>query len=149
MDGPSYGRVMESLGPDAFDFWLGEWDCTFDGGHAVNRITREFEGKVIQERFELDAPRTWSGMSMSVYHEHSGKWRQTWVDESGNYWAFVGGRVDGDPSFGTPVPIDAENVFKRMVFSNVSDDTFDWRWESSPDGDTWTVNWELAYSRLR
>lgn len=140
---------MESLGPNAFDFWLGEWDCTFDGGHAVNTVTREFEGKVIQERFVLDAPRRWNGMSMSVHDERTGQWRQTWVDESGNYWSFVGGLVDDDPSFGTPVPIDADNVFKRMVFANISDDSFDWRWESSPDGDTWTVNWELAYTRRR
>ncbi len=138
---------MDALGPDAFDFWIGEWTCSFEGGHATNTVSREFGGKVIQERFVMEAPQAWTGMSVSVHDEHSGAWRQTWVDESGAYWAFVGGLVDGDPSFATPVPVDADQVYKRMVFSDITADGFAWRWESSPDGDRWTVNWEIAYSR--
>lgn len=138
---------MDSLGPDAFDFWIGEWNCSFDGGNATNTISREFAGKVIQERFVMHAPQAWSGMSVSVNDEHTGVWRQTWVDESGSYWAFVGGLVDGNPSFATPTPVDADQVYKRMVFSDIEADGFAWRWESSPDGDRWTVNWEIAYSR--
>jgi hypothetical protein len=138
---------MDSLGPDAFDFWIGEWDCAFDGGHAVNTITRELGGRVVQERFVVDDPQPWSGMSVSVHDGHSGRWRQTWVDESGNYWHFVGVLVDGDPSFATPEPVDAEQVYKRMVFSDITGDGFAWRWESSPDGRTWSINWEIAYAR--
>lgn len=142
-----YVRVMDELGPSAFDFWIGEWDCAFDGGRATNTITREFAGKVVQERFVAVAPQSWTGMSVSVYDTHSGIWRQTWVDEAGNYWGFVGALVDGNPSFGTAGPVDNDQVYKRMVFSNISDATFDWRWESSPDGAAWKVNWEIAYSR--
>lgn len=144
--------MEDDLGPDAFDFWLGEWDCVFDGGHAVNTVTREYGGKVIRENFVVDEPRSWTGMSVSVFDEHVG-WRQTWVDESGSYWAFEGALVDGNPSFGTPVPVDPENaagdgaLYKRMVFTDIDPDGFGWRWESSPDGETWTVNWELDYTR--
>ncbi|MGI9605825.1 MAG: hypothetical protein ACR2P0_06765 [Acidimicrobiales bacterium] len=138
---------MGTLDADSFDFWLGEWDCVFDGGHAVNTISREFDNRVTRERFVVDQPRAWSGTSMSVFHEHSGEWFQTWVDESGNYWHFVGSVVDGSPSFGTPVPVDAEKAFKRMVFTDITPDRFQWRWESSPDGGDWQVNWEIAYSR--
>jgi len=140
---------MSELGPDAFDFWLGEWDCAFEGGHAVNTITRVYGGKVIQENFVVDEPRSWKGMSVSVHDDAVG-WRQTWVDESGNYWAFVGGMVGDHPSFATPVPVDSDNVFKRMVFTDISPDGFHWRWESSPDGGDggeWSVNWEIAYTR--
>ncbi|MDH3302313.1 MAG: hypothetical protein OES24_17580 [Acidimicrobiia bacterium] len=137
---------MASLGSDTFDFWLGEWDCAFEGGHAVNSVTRRFGGKVIQENFAVDQPRIWNGMSVSVFDESVG-WRQTWVDESGSYWAFEGGLVDGHPSFGTPVPVDAEGVYKRMVFTDIGPDGFHWRWESSPDGGDWAVNWEIDYTR--
>ncbi len=140
-------RAISSLGPDTFDFWLGEWDCNFEGGHAVNRITREMGDKVLRERFTVDRPRSWSGTSMSVFHQHSDTWFQTWVDESGSYWHFEGSVVDGNPSFGTPGPVDEEQVFKRMVFTDITNDAFHWRWESSPDGASWTVNWEIAYSR--
>ncbi len=137
---------MSNLGPDAFDFWLGEWDCSFDGGHAVNSVTREFGGAVIREDFMADQPRSWRGMSVSVHDETAG-WRQTWVDESGNYWAFAGSLVEGDPSFGTTTPVDAENRYKRMVFSDITADGFAWRWESSPDRETWTVDWQIRYRR--
>ena len=138
---------MAELDATSFDFWIGEWDCHFDGGHAVNTVTREFDGKVLVERFHADAPRAWAGTSHSVFSEHDATWRQTWVDEGGSYWAFVGTLVDGDPSFATPGPVDADQVFKRMVFSDITADAFHWRWESSPDGDVWTVNWEIDYRR--
>ncbi len=138
---------MTELGPDGFDFWLGHWDCAFDGGHATNTITRVLGGHVVEERFEVDTPRRWSGMSVSVFDPHRPRWHQTWVDEAGAYWHFVGGLVDGHPSFGTAEPVDADELYKRMVFTDITAEGFAWRWESSPDRETWTVNWEIAYTR--
>ncbi|MCP3854746.1 MAG: hypothetical protein GY745_02285 [Actinomycetia bacterium] len=138
---------MSDLGGSAFDFWLGEWNCTFDGGTATNSVTRDFDGQVVTERFEGLTPQRWSGMSVSVYNEKLDLWRQTWVDQSGAYWHFVGSLVGGNPSFGTPEPVDVERLFKRMVFSNIASDGFDWRWESSPDGESWTENWAITYLR--
>jgi hypothetical protein len=140
----SVGAVLDGT---AFDFWIGEWDCAFEGGHAVNTITREFGGKVLMERFRMDAPQRWSGMSVSVYDPDLELWRQTWVDESGSYWPFVGTLVGGDPSFATTEPVDGDQLHKRMVFSDITTDTLHWRWESSPDGAAWTVNWALDYTR--
>ena len=138
---------MDELGPDAFDFWIGEWDCEFDGGHAVNTITREFDGKVLTERFEMDRPQRYSGLSHSVFHPQLEIWQQTWVDQGGAYWHFVGGLVDGRPSFGTPTPVDEPSLYKRMVFFDIEADSFQWRWESSPDRTEWTENWAISYRR--
>jgi len=138
---------MSELGADAFDFWVGEWDCEFDGGHAINTITREYEGKVLTERFAMDRPQGWNGMSASVFHPQLHIWQQTWVDQGGAYWHFVGEVVDGDPAFATPTPVDDPSLFKRMVFSDITEIGFNWRWESSPDRDAWTQNWAIAYSR--
>jgi len=138
---------MESLGSTAFDFWLGEWDCAFEGGHATNTITREFNDHVVTERFVAETPRAWRGTSWSVYDPALDLWRQTWVDEGGSYWHFVGTLVGGDPSFATPEPVDTDHVYKRMVFSDITADSFHWRWESSPDGTAWAVNWEIDYTR--
>lgn len=138
---------MTALGPDGFDFWLGEWDCSFEGGHATNSIRRELGGHVVRERFQVDRPQVWSGESVSVFDQHRQRWQQTWVDESGAYWHFLGSLVGGDPSFATAEPVDADEVYKRMVFSDITDDGFAWRWESSPDSEIWTVNWEIAYTR--
>lgn len=138
---------MADLGADDFDFWIGEWDCEFDGGHAVNRVAREFEGKVLVERFAMDRPKEWNGTSMSVFHPQLDVWQQTWVDQGGAYWHFVGDIVDGDPAFATPEPVDDHQLFKRMVFSDIVANSFHWRWESSPDREIWTENWAIDYTR--
>lgn len=138
---------MEQLGAQAFDFWAGVWDCEFAGGHAVNTVTREFDDKVLRENFVIDAPQTWHGTSLSVFHQNLHIWQQTWVDQSGAYWHFVGQLVDGDPAFATPTAVDDPSLHKRMVFSDITADSFEWRWESSPDQRAWTQNWAISYTR--
>ncbi len=128
------------------DFWLGSWTCTWDGGSGTNRVTREFGERVIVERFEAISPEPFRGMSVSVFDPHSG-WRQTWVDANGSYWHFLGGVADDGFVFATSGPVDTEQVYKRMVFSDIADDRFHWRWEASPDGAAWTARWSIDYRR--
>ena len=35
-----------------FDFWVGDWDCSWDGGNGTNKVTAELDGMVILERFD-------------------------------------------------------------------------------------------------
>jgi hypothetical protein len=131
---------------DALDFWLGSWACTWEGGHGTNRVTRELGDRVIAERFETLAPESFAGMSVSVFDPKAG-WRQTWVDANGTYWHFVGEAGDDSFTFRTPEPVDAEHLYKRMVFSDLEGDAFHWRWEASADGDVWTERWAIDYRR--
>jgi hypothetical protein len=130
----------------ALDFWLGSWSCTWDGGYGTNLVTRELRDRVIVERFEAIAPDPFTGLSVSVFDPKAG-WRQTWVDTNGGSWHFVGEAGDGSFTFRTPEPVDTERVFKRMVFSNIEDDTFHWRWEASADGVAWMERWAIDYRR--
>ena len=138
---------MALLDATAFDFWIGEWDGEFDGGHAVYTVRREFEGNVLVERFVVDRPRTWHGMSVSAFDLANDQWQQTWVDDSGQYWHFIGGLVDGDRSFATPGRVDELARWKRMVFTDITDDAFEWRWESSEDREDWHLDWAISYTR--
>jgi hypothetical protein len=141
-------------GPAALDFWLGEWSCTWDGGHGSNRVARELGGHVVVERFESLAPERWSGMSLSVFDARQGRWRQTWVDSTGNYWAFEEGRDHDDLTFeveeiGTGDDGSSVEVRKRMVFSDIHRDAFRWRWERSSDGGAeWEPLWTIDYRRF-
>ena len=136
-----------SSGPTALDFWLGDWACSWEGGEGRNRVTKEMDGRVVVERFESLEPERWSGMSVSVFDEEQG-WRQTWVDSTGNYWALDGSLHTEGFSFSVTEEEDGSEVEKRMVFSNVEADTFDWRWERSEDGgETWTKLWFIDYRR--
>jgi hypothetical protein len=133
---------------DDLSFWLGSWDCTWDGGHGTNDVTLELDGHVIVERFRAVAPDPFDGMSVSVPDRDGTGWRQTWVDSSGSYWHLVGGRQpDGTFVFGTPEPVDADLLYKRMVFSDITADTLAWRWEASPDAVTWQQRWAITYRR--
>ena len=129
------------------DFWLGDWQATWDGGSGRNQVTREVGGQVIVERFEAAGDEPFSGISVSVA-DATGLWRQTWADSAGNYWTFVGGpQPDGTFLFGTSEPVDSDHVYKRMVFSNIEADAFDWRWEFSPDAEPWEQRWAIRYTR--
>lgn len=134
-------------GPGALDFWVGDWTCTWDGGHGQNRIAKELGGHVVVERFESFEPQRWSGLSVSVHDERLG-WRQTWVDSTGNYWAFEGGAHPEGFAFWVTELEDGREVGKRMVFSRIGDDALGWRWERSDDaGASWDVLWAIDYRR--
>lgn len=117
-------------GPSTLDFWLGDWSCTWDGGHGRNRVTKEMDSRVVVERFESLAPERWSGMSLSVFDERHG-WRQTWVDSTGNYWALEGSPHTEGFSFSVTEAEEGGLVEKRRVFLDIRPDAFRWRWERS------------------
>ncbi|MBA3738027.1 MAG: hypothetical protein H0W97_05630 [Actinobacteria bacterium] len=134
--------------PASLDFWLGNWTCTWDGGNGRNTITKELRGLVVVERFESLRPDRWSGMSLSVFDERHG-WRQTWVDSTGNYWAFRGSPHAEGFSFSVTEVEDGREIAKRMVFSDIEADRFRWRWERSGDGGTpWEPLWTIDYQRV-
>ena len=82
-----------------------------DGLRALRDVLRRAhcprlrEGNVIVERFRVDTPRIFHGTSVSVFAEHDRSWRQTWVDDGGSYWAFVGGLVAAWLCESHPVPL--------------------------------------------
>ena len=65
-------------GPDDFDFWLGTWRATWgeNGAHGTNTVTKEYGGRVIQERFDGRPGIDLAGMSVSVYDAQADCWRQ-------------------------------------------------------------------------
>lgn len=136
------------------DFWLGTWDAYYaeeaaePGGRNV--ITRAYGGCVIQEDFN-GGPQAQGlvGQSVSTYHVQSARWRQTWVDNQGGYFALVGGPDGGD--FVLVSYRLSDNVpVQRMLFTNITPRSFTWRWQSSADGGaTWADAWVIWYRRVQ
>ena len=135
------------------DFWLGTWDAhyTADTSQAPggrNVITREYGNCVVQEQFD-GGPQAQGliGHSVSTYHVPSQQWRQTWVDNQGGYFALVGGPV-GDDFILTNTRATENAPHQRMVFEDITPNSFTWRWQSSADaGATWTDSWVIHYVR--
>ena len=132
-----------------FDFWVGSWDLTSGGKPAgTNTITREYDGAVIMERFVGSAETALNGMSVSVFDKNTGKWRQTWVDNQGGYLDFVGEFADGKMILSRRTTLQGKDVVQRMVWFNITPDSFDWSWErSEDDGTTWKTVWPIHYTR--
>lgn len=137
------------------DFWVGAWDAhytadTSQPAGGVNVITRAYDNCVIQEDFQ-GGPQAQGlvGHSVSTYHAPTQQWRQTWVDNQGGYFALSGGRV-GDIFVLTSYRINTSTPVQRMVFSDITENSFTWRWQASADaGATWTDSWVIHYVRRR
>jgi hypothetical protein len=137
------------LGPDALDFWIGNWTITWPGGTGTNTIRRILQDAVIEENFEChDADGAFYGRSHSVFDRADQIWRQTWVDSTAAYLDFVGAEVDGRISFQRTSVVDGVPALQRMVWLDVTDDSLRWEWQRSTDaGANWMVMWPLDYRR--
>jgi hypothetical protein len=136
------------------DFWVGVWDVRWDAGplvpagHGTNVITREYDECVIREAFD-GGPSTGGliGHSVSTYHAPERRWRQTWVDNQGSYFALVGGPAGEDfvlVSHGLSDP----RPQGRMIFEKITPNRLTWRWQKTADGGvTWTDAWVIFYER--
>lgn len=135
------------------DFWLGKWNVRWDAtanqpaGSGTNVVTGEYGNCVIQEKFE-GGPTTGNlvGHSVSTYHAGPGRWRQTWVDNQGSYFALVGGPV-GDSFVLENTRLSDTAPRLRMVFENIKPNSLTWRWQRSVDGTVWTDSWVIYYER--
>ena len=118
------------------DFWLGDWDARWgDAGRGTNRLTRILNDKVIREDFSGGGPNGHLvGLSLSVFDAERGVWRQTWVDDSGNYIALTGGVEAGVMTlYGEPRTQDDKTIQMRMVFQNVTASSLHWEWQRTED----------------
>jgi len=138
-----------------FDFWVGTWSLTWEGGKGTNRIEKTLNGRVIQEHFEAieGNSKGFKGTSISVFSPQDGRWHQAWADNQGSYLNLVG-ITDGDNrifQMAQPRKLpDGRESVSRMRFYDITENSLTWDWESSTDGGkTWTLNWRIYYTRVR
>jgi hypothetical protein len=132
-----------------FDFWLGDWNLEWgNGAHGRNVIKKTLDGCVIQESFDGGTSSPLRGMSVSTYNPRLGRWQQTWVDNQGGYLDFVGGSDGARMILQRKATINGQEFLQRMVWYDITPDALMWNWErSSDDGKTWSVQWQIKYTR--
>jgi hypothetical protein len=134
------------------DFWLGNWDLSWtptgvdDNGTGTNDITLTLDTCVVQESFKAAGT---TGHSVSIYHAPPKKWRQTWVDNTGGYYALAGG--PDDEGFRLDMTrISEKSPYMRMIWRNIEKNSMDWHWQRSPDkGSSWEDSWVIHYERRK
>lgn len=137
-----------------FDFWVGDWNLTWSNQNGetqtgTNKIEKILGGCVIAENFNSDDI-NFTGKSFSVYSPTKEKWLQTWVDNNGSYLDFEGEMKDDKMILSRSFIKAEQQTEQRMIFYNISDDSFDWNWERSLDeGKTWELRWKIHYERIR
>ncbi len=132
----------------AFDFWLGEWQVrTPDGKLAgVNRITREYGGCVLHERY--DTGRGYSGESLNIYDAGRKVWHQTWVDTSGTLLLLEGGLRGGSMVLeGQTVGADSQTTRHRISWTPNADGSVRQLWESTDASGQWVTAFDGQYTR--
>ncbi|MGZ8285701.1 MAG: DUF1579 family protein [Allosphingosinicella sp.] len=141
----------------AMDFWVGEWDLSFDAGggkkgKAVNRITRDELGSCFVTEHFNQADIAYAGLSHSTYDQAREQWVQTWVDNGGGYITLAGGPVAGKPysfELKTVEPRGAAGKHYRMIWQDVKPDSLTWRWQQLQDDGGYTDSWVIDYKRRK
>ena len=147
-----------------FDFWVGDWDVVPNPdtrpanappttpGRKIPRnvIEKAHNGCVVIENW--DDQQGGTGQSFNLYDRVSQQWNQTWVDSGGGRHEYWGALKDGNMVFIGEVPLPPASRFAgrrtiRLTFFPLGPDKVRQFSESlGPDG-TWSINYDLIYTR--
>jgi hypothetical protein len=131
-----------------FDFWLGDWQVHRPDGvlAGLNRITREYGGCVIHERYANG--RGYSGESLNAYDAARKLWHQTWVDDSGLLLTLEG-RWNGRSMVleGLAPGADGALAKQRITWTPNADGSVRQLWESTNAKGEWIVVFDGRYTK--
>ena len=150
--GPAFGQATAPQKRDSpehrqFDFWVGSWTVTVNGQPAgQNEIALEEDGCVLHERWT--GAKGGTGQSFNFFTRETKRWRQVWIDNSGNPLDLSGGFADGKMVLAGSTPSAKGPVPQRITFFKNPDGTVRQLWESSTDGGaTWAASFDGLYRR--
>lgn len=113
-------------------------------------IERRHNGCVIVENWDDGVGGT--GQSFNVFDRTARQWHQTWVDSNGGLHQYWGGLKDGSMVFQGEVPLPPASRFQgrrtvRLTFTPMGADKVRQFSESLNVDGTWSVNYDLIYTR--
>lgn len=130
-----------------FDFWIGEWTVTVPSGKVagVNRITREYDGCVVHERYVTD--RGYAGESLNSWDPDRKVWHQTWVDNSGAV-LLLDGRLVGSAMVLEGSGVDEGRAVRhRITWTPNADGSVRQHWETAGADGAWKTAFDGLYRR--
>jgi hypothetical protein len=133
-----------------FDFWVGDWSVTVGGKPAgENRIDKILNGCALLENWR--GAGGMSGKSLNFYDPQREQWHQTWVDDRGGSLALDGAFKDGRMVLtgSTKDPKTGKTTINRITWTPLPADQVRQLWETSNDGQSWTVAFDGLYTRRK
>ena len=137
-----------------FDFWIGEWDVAPTAGPAnppvgASSIQRILSGCIIFENWT--GANGYSGKSFNLFNSATNKWEQIWVDSVGGMVKFEGEFQDGVLHYYAENPGPNNTRVRRHLqfIPQGPDQVRQFSQQSSDNGKTWTVEYDLTYRRKK
>lgn len=162
--------VPELSAPDErmqqMKWFIGDWDVVSKykddkGAWVEERVTSFNEyiigGNVIFEHFIGPVfGKPFEAWSLRKFNPTVGKWEQRWVDNTAGGFANWTGSWDDATQVFTGYANRSFNddgtlrdVAVREIFSDITENSFAWRYEQTNDGGkSWDVTWTLDYRRM-
>jgi tetratricopeptide (TPR) repeat protein len=131
-----------------FDFWIGEWDVVTTQGHdpaGSSSIQLILDKCVILENWTGGT----TGKSFNHFDAATKKWIQDWVDSASNGVHFEGTLENGVMSFyAASLNADGTRSRRHLQFFKLDEDHVrQFSQQSTDGGQTWSVEYDLTYSR--
>lgn len=133
------------------DFWIGDWDVqgTAQQQAAGTSSIQLILGDCVIFENWTGASGT-NGKSFSFFNNATGRWQQTWVDDKGGLLEFFGEYKEGAMHFTATTMTKGQKVLQRMTLFNLSREQMrQLGQQSTDDGKTWSVMYDLTYSRRK
>ena len=133
-----------------FDFWVGEWDVKTQQGQLAGKSSVQLllEGCALYENWSTP---NGGGKSLNSYNPDLKMWQQFWTDQSGRVTEYRTSEwVNGSLRYTANQILPAGPAMLRMTFTPVNKDLVRQFGEQSTDqGKTWTVSYDLYYHRRK
>jgi hypothetical protein len=161
---PASPAPFDCTGPEyrQFDFWIGDWDVVWNPENRIsgapppgakparNVVTKIHDGCVVFENW--DDQRGGTGQSFNIFDRVTQRWHQTWVSNTGSLNQYWGELKNGRMVFVGQVPLGPAMRFQgrrtiRLSFIPMGPDTVRQFSEALNSDGTWSVNYDLIYTR--
>ena len=131
-----------------FYFWVGEWNVTQNGQPAGHNIIKKVHGCALFENW-TSATSNFTGSSLNIYDQSTGKWHQAWVDVNGTLLQIDGGMVDGKMVMSSiSEAAGGATTHNRITWTPNEDGRVLQTRDTSPDGETLNTVFNGLYVRV-
>ena len=155
-----WGQLAGVWECEQFALVNGQW---FSGWPATWVFKYVLDGFAVQDLWfqkEIDLPpplanlgRDYAGTNLRIYDPLLKKWRVAWFQNN----PAVSGTANAMQTFEAEfkdgeivmVPTPQRTPQTRIVFHNITESSFDWRTETSEDGETWTTTFKIKGRRVQ
>jgi hypothetical protein len=150
----SFSQDSENPAQVDFAFWIGEWETEsstppkWKANLGEDKVSYLLNGTLIEEIFtKKNKAGTNFQRGYMVYLHREKRWRHTIHDAKWGEYSFYGNK-EGDKMVLYSDPESTRPGLRRETFYNITENEFDYKWETSKDGGKiWMPIWKIHYTR--